>query len=110
MFPARLTRLEASRTVRSMTPKDLQDLRTAFSFNPERVGNKKVQALTTEDLHTLEALFRDHRMEVVATYRAMSRGDLPTGLKVSRSGCCSCSPSSCSTPPDDDDGLNHNPF
>ena len=73
MFPgARLARLKASKTVRSMTQKDLKDLRKAFSYNPQNVDNKKVQSLTTKDLHTLESLFRDYRIDVVATYRGVS--------------------------------------
>ena len=95
MFPgARLTSLKASETVRSMTPKDLLDLRKAFSFNPEKVDNKKVQSLTIEDLHTLESLFRDYRMKIVATYRARAQGDF---YNDQISCCCS---SSCG--PNDD--------
>jgi hypothetical protein len=98
MFPgARLTSLKASETVRSMTPKDLLDLRKAFSFNPEKVDNKKVQSLTIEDLHTLESLFRDYRMEIVATYRAGAQGDFPSNQRGTAC-CCSCS---CGGPDED---------
>src|SRR6266542_7070477 len=76
MFPKeRLTRLKASRTVLSMTPKDLRDMEKAFGFRPEKVDNKKVQTLTTEDLVTLESLFGDYRMEIVANFQGVSKID-----------------------------------
>jgi len=90
MFPgARLARLKASKTVRSMTQKDLKDLRKAFSYNPQNVDNEKVQSLTTTDLHTLESLFRDYRSDVVATYRGGAQGDFPSKLKAASACCCS---------------------
>jgi hypothetical protein len=102
MFPrARLVRLKASKMVLSMTPKDLRDLRTAFSFNPEEVENKKVQSLTTEDLLTLESLFRDHRMEVVANFQGGSKRGI---LSASPACCCSCC---CDGPLPD---VDRNPF
>jgi hypothetical protein len=95
--PARLTRLKASKTVLSMTPKDLRDLRTAFSFNPERVENKKVHSLTTEDLLTLESLFRDYRMDVVASFQGITK----QGVLRAAACCCSCS---CGS------GIDEDPF
>jgi hypothetical protein len=108
MFPEeRLRRLNASPTVRSMTPKDLGDLRRAFSFHPEKVGNKKVQSLTTDDLHAVESLFRDYRMAVVATFRGVFEIDTSgLGLKPMTAGCC-CSSSCCTQSPRD---IDPNPF
>src|SRR6266542_2022534 len=75
MFPKeRLTRLKASRTVLSMTPKDLLDMEKAFGFRPEKVDNKKVQTLTTEDLLTLDPLFGDHRIPVGKCNQSAERG------------------------------------
>ena len=96
MFPKeRLQRLQASKTVTSMTPGDLQDMEKAFAFNPERVDNKKIQALTTHDLVTLESLFSDYRMEVISNFQGVASLAAVNKLKKGDSCCCCCTPCCC---------------
>lgn len=97
IFPAvRLKRLKASRTVLSMTPSDFKDMERAV-IGDEKVDNKKVQSLTIQDLITIESLFSDYRMEVIANF---SRGSLAAARRgaISANGsscCCCCTPCCC---------------
>jgi hypothetical protein len=95
IFPeVRLKRLKASKTVLSMTPTDFRDMEKAV-VSDERVDNKKVQALTTQDLITLESLFSDYRMEIISNYQV---GTQLSAAKKKASGdscCCCCTPCCC---------------
>ena len=98
MFPKdRLTRLKASKTVLSMTPADLKDMEMVFSNPPQKVENKKVNALTTEDLVTLESLFSSYRMEVIANFQGVGKLASINRMKAGSSCCCCCTPCCCCT-------------
>jgi len=101
MFPQdRLQKFAASDTVKSMTVKDLKDMEVIFSPGGEKTKNPKVQALTTHDLVTLEGLFGDYRLQVLANYRGVDQ--LSQTLNVAMAGggvvaagsscCCCCTP------------------
>jgi len=94
-----LTKLKASKTVLSMTPKDLRDMEKAFGFNPERVDNKKVQSLTGKDLLTLESLFHDYRIEIIANFQGLSKDTLSKLTRGAALACACCSCSSCQNEP-----------
>jgi hypothetical protein len=100
MFPAdHLKRLKVSDNVHSMTPADLNEMAKAFGTPPHKTENKKVLALTTHDLITLESLFGEYRMEVIANFQSMAHVD--TALRAPRSEgsscCCCCTPCCCCT-------------
>ena len=100
MFPAdHLKRLNASETVQSMTPVDLLDMAKAFGSPPQKVENPKVLALTTHDLISLESLFGEYRMEVIANFQSMARvTDALRKPKADGSSCCCCcTPCCCCT-------------
>jgi|KBSSwiStaDraftv2_1062776.scaffolds.fasta_scaffold04870_8 hypothetical protein len=95
MFPKdRLTGLRASKTVLSMTPQDFDDMTKVFSGD-KTVRNARVRALKTSDLLTLESLFSEYRMRIIANYSGI--GSVSTALKKAKgdSCCCCCTPCCC---------------
>lgn len=98
MFPAeRLTALKASENVQSMTPEDFEAMTLAFGPAHQPVDNKKVNALTTHDLVTIESLFGDYRMEVIANFQGAAKIGLTIkGVTADGSSCCCCCTPCCS--------------
>jgi len=101
MFPQdRLQKFAVSENVRSMTVKDLKDMETIFTPGGEKIKNTRVDALTTHDLVSLEGLFGDYRLQIVANYRGIEQlsGTLQVAMAaggvvpVGSSCCCCCTP------------------
>ena len=99
----RLEKFAASENVRSMTVKDLKDMEVIFSPGGEKVKNPRVDSLTTHDLVSLEGLFGDYRLQIVANYRGVEQ--LSETLQVAMASgavhaagdscCCCCTPCCC---------------
>ena len=96
----RLQKFAVSENVRSMSVKDLKDMEVIFTPGAEKIKNPRVQSLTTHDLVSLEGLFGDYRLQIVANYRGAEQLSETLNVAVASQGiaaagdscCCCCTP------------------
>lgn len=100
IFPEeRLDKFNTSKIVRSLSPSDFEDMARAFSVPPQRITNKKIAALTSADLLTIDGLFADYRYEVIANFQGVGKltaAHTVHNVAASGSSCCCCCTPCCS--------------
>lgn len=95
--PQKLAEFKTSDLVKSFTPTDFADMTKEFSIPRQQTGNKKVSALTSEDLVSIDGLFSDYRQAILANYRDAHAALFQEGVTAQSSCCCCCTPCcSCS--------------